>query len=114
MGNYARLNALFGPARTKELIFTARLMGAEEAKSTGFISEIVTDHAALMKRAEELAIMVAGHAPLTLRATKEALRRLAEQAPSGDDLIAMCYTSEDFKEGMSAFLEKRRPTWAGR
>jgi enoyl-CoA hydratase/carnithine racemase len=43
MGNYARLNALFGPARTKELIFNARLMGAEEARSSGFISEILTD-----------------------------------------------------------------------
>jgi len=113
MGNYVRLNAVFGPARTKELIFTARLMGAEEAKLTGFISEILADNASLMKRAEELAITVAAHAPLTLRATKEALRRLAAEARSGDDLIAMCYTSDDFKEGMSAFLEKRPPKWQG-
>jgi enoyl-CoA hydratase len=113
MGNYARLNALFGAARTKDLIFTARLMGAEEAKSTGFISEVLTDNGILMRRAEELATTLAGHAPLTLRATKEALRRLAAQTPSGDDLIAMCYTSDDFREGISAFLEKRTPKWQG-
>ena len=114
MGNYARLNALLGPARTKDLIFTARLMGAEEAKATGFISEILDDNGMLMKRAGELAGTVAGHAPLTIRATKEALRRLAVQTPSGEDLITQCYMSEDFREGMSAFLEKRPPQWRGR
>ena len=113
MGNYARLCTLFGPARTKELIFTARLMGAEEAKSTGFVSEILGDHGALIRRAGELATLVTGHAPLTLSATKEALRRLAAAAPHGDDLITQCYMSEDFREGMSAFLEKRPPKWRG-
>jgi enoyl-CoA hydratase/carnithine racemase len=114
MGNYARLCTLFGPARTKDLIFTARLMGAEEAKSAGFIAEILTDNVTLMKRAGELATLVAGHAPLTLSATKEALRRLAAEPPHGDDIITQCYMSEDFKEGMSAFLEKRPPKWQGR
>jgi enoyl-CoA hydratase len=114
MGNYARLCTLLGPARTKDLIFTARLMGAEEAKATGFIAEVLTDNGMLMKRAGELATLVAGHAPLTLGATKEALRRLAAQAPNGDDLITQCYMSEDFREGMSAFLEKRPPKWQGR
>jgi enoyl-CoA hydratase len=114
MGNYARLNALLGPARTKDLILTARLMGADEAKSTGFISEVLTDTGMLMKRAGELAATLASHAPLTIRATKEALRRLAAQAPSGDDLVTQCYMSEDFQEGISAFLEKRPPKWQGR
>jgi enoyl-CoA hydratase len=114
MGNYGRLNALLGPSRTKDLIFSARLMGAEEAKSAGFISEILNDNGSLLKRAGELATNVASHAPLTIRATKEALRRLAAQAPSGDDLITQCYMSEDFQEGMSAFLEKRPPKWQGR
>jgi enoyl-CoA hydratase len=114
MGNYGRLNTLLGPSRAKDLIFTARLMGAEEAKATGFISEIVADNGALMKRADELAKTVAGHAPLTIQATKEALRRLAAKPPSGDDLITQCYMSEDFREGMSAFLEKRPPKWQGR
>ena len=114
MGNYARLVTLFGPARVKDLIFTARLMGAEEAKSSGFIAEILTDNGNMIDRAMELASLVAGHAPLTIRATKEALRRLATQRPDGDDLIVECYMSEDFQEGMSAFLEKRSPNWRGR
>ena len=71
--------------------------------------------AALTARAEELARLVAGHAPLTLRATKEALRRLRTTGLSGEDrdLILMCYMSEDFREGMEAFLAKRPPVWRG-
>jgi enoyl-CoA hydratase len=61
MGNYARLAALIGIARAKEIIFTARLVEAEEAKSVGLVSEVLPDHAALMERAEELAKHVAAH-----------------------------------------------------
>jgi enoyl-CoA hydratase/carnithine racemase len=55
-------------------------------------------------------------APLTLQATKEALRRLQTRLSrsEGEDLIRLCYTSEDFREGMDAFLTKRAPTWQGR
>lgn len=115
MSNYARLAALIGPARVKDMIFTARLIGAEEAKAIGLLSEIVPDAAALEARADELARTVAGHAPLTLRATKEALRRLQPRLASeeGRDLILMCYMSRDFREGMEAFLEKRPPDWRG-
>jgi len=54
-------------------------------------------------------------APLTLRATKEALRRLQERLSreQGEDLILMCYMSRDFREGMDAFLNKRPPKWSG-
>jgi enoyl-CoA hydratase/carnithine racemase len=54
-------------------------------------------------------------APLTLRATKEALRRLQTRLDEGegDDLIRLCYTSNDFREGMDAFLTKRKPKWTG-
>jgi enoyl-CoA hydratase/carnithine racemase len=114
MGNYARLVTLFGPARVKDLIFTGRLMGADEAKASGFIAEILKDNGSLITRAAELATLIAGNAPLTLRATKEALRRLATQRPEGDDLIVECYMSDDFQEGMTAFLEKRSPNWRGR
>jgi enoyl-CoA hydratase/carnithine racemase len=116
MANYARLAAVIGPARTKEVIFTARLIEAEEALGLGLVSEVVEDAAALAARADALARLVAGHAPLTLRATKEALRRLQLRLDrdEGKDLIEMCYASRDFREGMDAFLEKRPPKWTGK
>jgi enoyl-CoA hydratase/carnithine racemase len=116
MSNYARLAALLGPARVKDIIFQARLVEADEALRIGLITELVEDGAALAKRAEALARQVAGHAPLTLQATKEALYRLRPKIGhgEGDDLVLMCYMSEDFREGMDAFLAKRRPVWKGR
>ena len=117
VANYARLAALIGPARVKDMVFTARLIEAEEARAIGLVSEVLPDAAALAVRAEELARLVAGHAPLTLRATKEALRRVRDRsAPPGDadhDLLIMCYMSADFREGMDAFLGKRAPAWRG-
>lgn len=115
MANVARLSALIGPARVKDIIFTARLLEAEEARSIGLISEVLPDPAALSARAEALARGIAGHAPLTLRATKEAVRRLRGQhvADADEDLILMCYLSQDFREGMEAFLAKRAPVWRG-
>jgi enoyl-CoA hydratase/carnithine racemase len=70
-----------------------------------------------MARARELAMTIASHAPLTMRATKEALRRLVNAsvpAEGGEDLVVMCYDSADFREGMEAFLGKRTPDWQGR
>ena len=114
-GNYARLAALLGPARVKDMIFRARLVEAPEALAIGLVTEVVPDPAALMPRAEELVRLVGSHAPLTLQATKEALLRLRPQlaAGAGDDLILMCYMSRDFREGMEAFLNKRQPRWQG-
>ncbi len=114
MANVARLAALIGPARVTDIIFTARLLDAEEARAIGLVGEILPDAAALAMRAQELAKLVASHAPLTLRATKEALRRLRGQdLPPDEDLIRLCYTSADFREGMAAFLAKRPPAWRG-
>lgn len=113
--NLQRLATLIGPGRVKELIFTSRLATADEAFQAGLVSEVLPDHNALMTRAAELASVLAAQAPLTLRATKEALRRLKATAPVEDkDLISLCYTSEDFREGMEAFLGKRKPVWKGR
>ncbi len=115
MSNIGRLIGLIGPARVKEIIFTARLVGAEEAQAIGLFSEILPDADALAARAEELARTIAGHAPLTLRSTKEAVRRLGNHGSreEGEDLILMCYMSQDFREGMDAFLNKRPPVWKG-
>lgn len=115
MSNYARLAALVGPARVKEMILTARLLGAEEAKGAGLVHEVVADGATLASRAEEIIRTAAANAPLTIEATKEALRRLQPRLPpgEGDDLLLLCYMSRDFREGMEAFLAKRPPRWTG-
>jgi enoyl-CoA hydratase len=115
MSNISRLTALVGPARVKDLIFTARLIGAEEAAAVGLLNEVVEDLPALGKRADELAANVAGNAPLTLNATKQALARLVRRLSreEGEDLILMCYMSHDFREGLDAFLNKRAPKWTG-
>jgi enoyl-CoA hydratase len=115
MSNYARLVALLGPSRVKDIIFTSRLIDAEEACKIGLVGEVLPDYESLQRRANELARTVASQAPLTLRATKEALRRIKEKMnPAEDrDLILMCYMSRDFREGMDAFLNKRPPKWTG-
>ncbi|RZN36450.1 enoyl-CoA hydratase/isomerase family protein [Bradyrhizobium sp. Leo121] len=116
MSNVSRLAALVGPARVKDLIFTARLVEAAEAAAIGLLTEVVDDLAALDGRADEVARLLAGHAPLTLNATKQAVARLQKRLTreEGEDLIVMCYVSEDFREGLDAFLNKRAPQWRGR
>ena len=112
--NYARLLSLLGPARVKDMIFTARLLGAEEGRSIGLYCDVVADHGALMARSAALAQTIASLAPLTLRATKQALHRLTKHAgDDGSDLLLSCYMSADFREGMRAFLDKRPPNWTG-
>jgi enoyl-CoA hydratase/carnithine racemase len=115
MSNMSRLTALIGAARVKDLIFTARLVGAEEAASAGLLTEVVEDLPSLGRRADELAVLIAGNAPLTLSATKQALGRLQHRLTreEGEDLILMCYMSRDFREGLDAFLNKRPPQWQG-
>ena len=115
MTNYVRLVALLGPARVKDIIFTARLIEAEEGCKIGLLGEVLPDYDSLQRRANELARTVASQAPLTLRVTKEALRRIREKmSPEEDrDLILKCYMSRDFREGMDAFLNKRPPKWTG-
>ena len=111
----ALLVAALGPGRARELVLTARLLDAEEARASGVIDRI---HPAseLEARVRELAASLADMAPLTIAATKEATRRmLAAITPTDlDDLIVSCYMSRDFHEGVRAFLEKRKPDWQGR
>jgi len=116
MANYTRAAALIGFARLKDLIMRARLLDAQEMLSCGLVSEVTPDEQSLPVRAQALADEVASMAPLTLWATKEALRRVRDiLIPEGadSDLIVACYTSQDFKEGVEAFLAKRKPVWTG-
>lgn len=116
IGNLNRLAALIGQGRLREVLFTARLIGADEALAIGLMAEILDDADTVHTRAAEIAETLKTHAPLTLRATKEALRRLRVDGPGADasDIIVDTYMSADFKEGMEAFLAKRPPNWKGR
>ena len=112
LGNLSRLIELLGANRTREIILTSRLIEIDEALSIALASECVDDP---MLRAHELSLTLKKQAPLTIAASKEGLRRLREHAANvqGDDLVVQCYTSEDFREGMDAFLAKRKPQWKG-
>jgi enoyl-CoA hydratase/carnithine racemase len=112
---YARYIDLLGASRLKELIFTARLLSAEEALGAGFVHEIVAAER-IEARVRELAATIASHAPITLQVTKEAIRRIqaARPLPDGSDLIAATYGSDDFREGVSAFVARRAPRWTGK
>lgn len=112
--NIARLNALLGAGRVREMIFLSRLIEADEALRIGLVSEVLDDGDALEARALEMAEQLASQAPLTLRATREIQHRLARVDVEDRDWIVRCYTSEDFREGLDAFLAKRRPRWRGR
>jgi enoyl-CoA hydratase/carnithine racemase len=116
MENYARLFSLLGPARAKDILLTARLMDAPEMLSCGLVREVMADEESLLPRAQELAEQLATHAPLTMWATKEAMRRIRDRLlpeSQDSDLILACYMSRDFKEGVEAFLAKRKPDWRG-
>ena len=111
--NIALIAGAFGLARTKKMLLLAENLTAEEALTAGFLSEIVS-HENLDGRVAEICARLAANAPITMRATKEAIRRLLHAGmPAGDDLIRECYGSKDFQIGVNAFVEKREPRWTG-
>lgn len=111
--SYALAVRHFGHARTVDMVLTARLLDAEEARTSGFVTRIADD---LTPAVDALIERLLAHAPLTMWAAKETLRRLHARAGTvdADDVVDRVYGSTDFAAGVAAFTQKTRPTWRGR
>jgi enoyl-CoA hydratase/carnithine racemase len=109
---------LVGPSTAKEVLFTARRFRADEALARGLVNEVVAKPS-LDARVRALAGEIAENAPLTLRSVKLVVRELAKPEAARDtaamrDSIHACFESDDYREGVRAFLDKRRPVFRGR
>ncbi len=115
-----RFIEVIGVARTKELFLVGRNLDAEAASRIGLVNEVVPAEE-LERSALGLAAEIAGNAPISMRGNKRAIETLArnpvltpEQEAELVELRRACFRSEDLREGIRAFAEKRRPRWTGR
>jgi enoyl-CoA hydratase len=114
--NTKKLIDLIGPAATKDIMFTARRVPADEALRMGLISRMVPADA-LEETVRDVAATIAGNAPLTVRSVKANVDEALKETPDitrCDALVEACMNSEDYKEGRTAFMEKRKPVFRGK
>lgn len=113
LANHAQLVQGFGAARAKRMLMLGDTIDAAEARTCGFLAEVaepVEIDATLAAMLERLL----ANAPLTVSASKQAIARVAAgETAEAEDLIALCYGSEDFRRGVAAFLAKTTPEWTG-
>jgi len=118
VGGFYRLPSIVGPARAAELLFTGDVIDAEKALRYGLVSEVVA-HDGLMSSARALAGRIAANPPMALRYMKEGLRRGTYGDPRelggwAIEIIRRLMQTEDHREGVASFLEKRAPVFTGR
>jgi enoyl-CoA hydratase/carnithine racemase len=112
-GMYARLAALLGIGRTKELLISSEMLDAAKALAWGLVNE-AHPRDEFERHVTALTERLATHAPLTMWAAKESMRRLTADFLTEDDVLRTVAESEDFREGVAAFMEKRQPVWRNR
>ncbi len=114
MNNYSLLLNHLGPARTLDMLLRARLFTGEEAAAAGFVAELCDDDE-LDGAVDGVTKTLLGHAPLSMWAAKEAIRRIRRATlPDGDDIVARVFGSEDFRAAVAAFTAKQDVVWQGR
>ncbi|MDD2242570.1 MAG: short-chain-enoyl-CoA hydratase [Bacteroidales bacterium] len=110
-----RLPRIVGPGKAKEIIYTAKPITADEAYRIGLVNSVVEPEA-LMDAAYAMAKQIAKNAPIALKYSKEAIDKgmqtdIDSAISLENDLFALCFSTEDQKEGMKAFFEKRPAEW---
>jgi enoyl-CoA hydratase/carnithine racemase len=114
MNNYSVLLHQLGPSLALDLLLRARLLTGEEAAALGFVAELCAEDE-LESATDRVVQTLLGHAPISMWAAKEAVRRLRRATvPEGDDIVARAFGSADFRRAVASFSAKERVSWEGR